>query len=185
MHDDISQVLLLNTLSSAPDSGIVDVLHLRDLYEAKSCHVVIQSFSFRNGQAHLMDDGINLSVAFNLVFSLEINGSVCWRALFNADRLVNGQIFLLNVSQSVSVAGKADSHKLTFAILTSHIVQIVAHVVAKETDYLGCEIIAIEKVVLYEKIIGEDPVRENEAGFFCSFDRTSNNYHSYNIGQRA
>ena len=62
MHDDISQVLLLNALSATPDGSIVDVLHLRNLYESESSHVVIQSLGFSNGQAHLMDDRIDLGI---------------------------------------------------------------------------------------------------------------------------
>ena len=109
LHDDIPQILFLYALPSAPDGGIVDVLHLCNLYESKTGHVVIQSFSFRNGQAHLMDDGIDLGVILNLVLGLEVNRSVGRRAFFNTDRLINGKILLLDVPQGVSVAGKANS----------------------------------------------------------------------------
>ena len=71
MHDDISQVLLLNALSSSPHGRIIDVLHLRNLYETESGHVVVQRFSFRNGQTHLMDDGIDLGVILDLIYFLQ------------------------------------------------------------------------------------------------------------------
>ena len=109
LHDHIPQVLFLYALSATPDSGIVDILHLRDLYESKSGHVVIQSLGFSNSQSHLMDDGINLGVILDLVLCLEVNGSVGGRAFLDADRFVDGQILLLDVPQSVSVAGKTDS----------------------------------------------------------------------------
>ena len=38
MHNHIPQILLLNALSSTPDSRIVDILHLRDLNESESGH---------------------------------------------------------------------------------------------------------------------------------------------------
>ena len=60
-------MLLLNALSTTPDRRIIDVLHLCDLNETEPGHVVIQSFSFRNGQSHLMDDGIDLGVILNLI----------------------------------------------------------------------------------------------------------------------
>ena len=62
LHDDISQILFLYAFPSAPDGGIVDVLHLRNCYKAKTGHVVIQSLGFSNGQAHLMDDRIDLGI---------------------------------------------------------------------------------------------------------------------------
>ena len=88
MHDDISQILLLNALSSAPHGSIVDVLHLCDLYESKSGHVVIQRFSFRNGQTHLMDNRIDLGIVFDLILRLKVNRSISWRAFFDADGLI-------------------------------------------------------------------------------------------------
>ena len=124
MHDHIPQVLFLYTLSSAPDSRIIDVLHLCDLYEAKTGHVVVQSLGLSNGKAHLMDDGIDLDVVFDLILGLEVNGSVSRRALFDADSLIGRQILLFDVPQGVTVAGKADSQQLTFTILTSQIVQV-------------------------------------------------------------
>ena len=54
MHDHISLILLLYALSATPDSRVVDVLHLRDLYEAKSGHVVVQSLGLGDSQSHLM-----------------------------------------------------------------------------------------------------------------------------------
>jgi hypothetical protein len=112
LHDHISQVLFLYTLSSAPNSRVINVLHLRNLYESKSCHVVIQSFSFRNGQTHLMNNRIDLGIVLNLGLGLEVNGSIRWRAFFDTDGLERGQIFLLDVPQSVTVASKADSQQL-------------------------------------------------------------------------
>ena len=113
MHDHISQILLLNVLSSAPDGRIVDILHLGNLYEAKTCHVVVQRFFFYDGQAHLMDDGINLGVVLDLILGLEVNGSVGGRAFFDTDGLVAGKIFLLDIPQGVTVAGKADSQQMS------------------------------------------------------------------------
>ena len=136
-QEELASILLLNILSSAPNGRIVDLLHMRDLYKSKSCHVVVQGFFFNDGQMHLMDDGIDLGVVFDLVLCLKINRRISGRAFFDADRLIAGKILLLDVPQSVSVAGKADSHKLTFAILTSQIIQVVTHVVAKEADHLG------------------------------------------------
>ena len=124
MHDHISQILLLNALSSAPDSCIINVLHLCDGNESKSGHVVVQSLGLGNGKAHLMDDRIDLGVILNLILGLEVNRSVSRRALFDADRLIAGKILLLDVPQSVSVAGKADSQQLAFSILTSKVIQI-------------------------------------------------------------
>ena len=46
LHDDIPQILFLYALPSAPDGGIVDVLHLRNFYKAKTGYVVIQRFGF-------------------------------------------------------------------------------------------------------------------------------------------
>ena len=76
LHDYISQILLLYALSSAPHGGIVDVLHLRDLYEAKSGHVVVQGFGFGDGQTHLMNDRIDFGVVLDLILGLEVNRSV-------------------------------------------------------------------------------------------------------------
>ena len=109
MHDYIPLILFLYALSSAPDGRIIDILHLRDLYESEPGHVVIQSFSFRNGQSHLMNDGIDLGVVFNLVLGLKVDGSVSRRAFFDANRFVNGQLLLLDVPQSMTVAGESDS----------------------------------------------------------------------------
>ena len=109
LHDHIPQVLFLYALSATPDSGIVDILHLRDLYKTKSCHVVIQRFGFCNGQSHLMNDGIDLGVVLNLILGLKVNRRIGGRAFFDTDRLVNGQILLFDIPQSVSVAGKTDS----------------------------------------------------------------------------
>ena len=109
LHDYISQVLFLYALSATPDSRIIDILHLGNLYESKSCHVVIQRFGFGDGKAHLMDNRIDLGVIFDLVLSLKVNGSIGGRAFFDTDRLIAGKILLLNVPQSVTVAGKADS----------------------------------------------------------------------------
>ena len=73
LHDHIPQVLLLNTLSSSPDSRIIDVLHLRDRDKSQTCHVVVQSLFFCNSQPHLMDDRIDLGVILNLILGLEVN----------------------------------------------------------------------------------------------------------------
>ena len=135
----------MNALSSAPHGGIVDVLHLRDLYESKSSHVVIQGFFFYNGQAHLMDNRIHLGVVFDLILGFKVNGSIGWRAFFDTDGLIAGKILLLDVPQGVTVAGKADSQQLTFSVLTSQIVQIVTNVVAKEADHLGCQIVTVRE----------------------------------------
>ena len=99
----------MNALSATPDSSIVDVLHLRDLNESETGHVVIQSLGFRNGQAHLVDDRIDFGVVFDLVLSLEINRSISRRAFFDTDGLIAGKILLLNVPQSMTVTGKSDS----------------------------------------------------------------------------
>ena len=109
LHDYISQILLLYALSATPNCRVIDILHLRDLNESETCHVVVQSLFFCNGQAHLMDDRINLGVIFDLILGLEVNGSVSRRAFFDADGLISGKILLLDVPQGVSVAGKADS----------------------------------------------------------------------------
>ena len=109
MHDHISQILLLNALSTTPDSRIIDVLHLCNLYESKTGHVVIQSFGLGNSQLHLMNDRIDLGVILDLILCLKVNRSIDRRALFDADSLIGRQIFLLDVPQSVTVAGKADS----------------------------------------------------------------------------
>ena len=112
-----------------PDSCIIDVLHLCNRYESKTCHVVIQRFGFGNSQLHFAHDRIDLGIIFDLILSLEVNRSVGRRAFFDADGLIAGKIFFFDVSQSVTVAGKADSQQFTLAILTSQIVQIVANVV--------------------------------------------------------
>ena len=88
MHDHISQILFLYAFSSAPHGSIVDVLHLCDLNESKTGHVVIQSFSFRNGQAHLMNNRIDLGIVLNLGLGLEVNRSIRLRAFFDADGLI-------------------------------------------------------------------------------------------------
>ena len=111
MHDHISLILLLYALSPAPHGRVVDVLHLCN--ESKTGHVVIQGFGFRNGQAHLMDNRIDLGVVFDLVLCLKINRRIGGRAFFDADRLIAGKILLLDVPQSVSVAGKADSPQMS------------------------------------------------------------------------
>ena len=108
-HDHISQILFLYALSSSPDSRIIDVLYLRDFYEAKSSHVVVQSLGFSNGQTHLMNNRIDLGIVLNLILGLEVNGSIGRRAFFDTDGLIAGKILLLNVPQGVSVAGEADS----------------------------------------------------------------------------
>ena len=139
LHDHISQVLLLYALSATPDSSIVDVLHLRDLNESETGHVVVQSLSLGDSKAHLMNDRINFGVVFDLVLSLEINRSISWRAFFDTDGLIAGKILLLNVPQGVTVASKADSQQFTFTVLTSQIVQVVPDVVTEEADYFGSE----------------------------------------------
>ena len=73
LHDHIPKILFLYALSSSPDSRIIDVLHLRDLNESESGHVVIQGFFFYNGQTHLMNDRIDLGVILNLILGLEVN----------------------------------------------------------------------------------------------------------------
>ena len=93
LHDDISQILLLNALSTTPDSRIIDVLHLCNLYESKTCHVVIQRFGFGNSQLHFADDRIDLGIIFDLILSLEVNRSISRRAFFDADGLIAGKIF--------------------------------------------------------------------------------------------
>ena len=109
LHDYISLILLLYALSATPNSRIVDILHLRDLNESESGHVVIQGFFFYDGQAHLVDNGINLGVVFNLGFGLEVNRSIRWRAFFDTDGLIGRKILFLDVPQGVTVAGKTDS----------------------------------------------------------------------------
>ena len=145
LHDHISQVLLLYALSATPDSSIVDVLHLRDLYESKSGHVVVQSLSLGDSKAHLMNDRINFGVVFDLVLSLEINRSISWRAFFDTDGLIAGKILLFDIPQGVTVTGKADSQQLAFSILTSKVIQIVTDVVTEEADYLGSQIISVRE----------------------------------------
>ena len=88
LHDYISQILLLYALSATPNCRVIDILHLRDLNESETCHVVVQSLFFCNGQAHLMDNRIHLGVVFDLVLGLEVNGSISRRALFDADGLI-------------------------------------------------------------------------------------------------
>ena len=89
MHDDIPQILFLYALPSAPDGGIVDVLHLRNFYKAKTGHVVIQRFGFGNSQLHFADDRIDLGIIFDLILSLEVNRSVGRRAFFDTDGLIS------------------------------------------------------------------------------------------------
>ena len=145
LHDYISQILLLNALSATPNSRIVDILHLRDLYESEASHVVIQRFGFGDGQTHLMDDGIDLGVVFDFILGLEVNRSVGGRAFFDTDGFIAGKILLLDVPQGVTVTGKTDSQQLAFSILTSQIVQVVTNVVTKKADHLGCEIITVRE----------------------------------------
>ena len=145
LHDHISQVLLLYALSATPDSSIVDVLHLRDLNESETGHVVVQSLSLGDSKAHLMNDRINFGVVFDLVLSLEINRSISRRAFFDTDGLIAGNILLLNVPQGVSVAGKADSQQLTFTVLTSQVIQVVPDIVAKKADHFGCQIVTVRE----------------------------------------
>ena len=64
LHDHIPLILLLNALSPTPYSRIVDILHLCDLYESKSSHVVIQRLSLGDGKAHLTNNCIDLGVRF-------------------------------------------------------------------------------------------------------------------------
>ena len=113
MHDHISQILLLNALSSTPDGSIIYILHLRDLYESETGHVVIQGFFFYNGQAHLMDNGINLGVVFDLILGLNVNGSIGRRAFFDADGIKCGQILLFDVPERVTIAGEGDSPQMS------------------------------------------------------------------------
>ena len=73
LHDHIPKIIFLYALSSSPDSRIIDVLHLRDRDKSQTCHIVVQSLFFRNGQTHLMDDRIDLGVILNLILGLEVN----------------------------------------------------------------------------------------------------------------
>ena len=109
LHDDIPQILFLYALPSAPDGGIVDVLHLRNFYKAKTGHVVIQRFGFGNSHLHFADDRIDLGIIFDLLLCLKVNRSIDRRALFDADGFIARKILLFDVPQSVTVAGKADS----------------------------------------------------------------------------
>ena len=109
LHDYISQILLLYALSATPNCRVIDILHLRDLNESETCHVVVQSLFFCNGQAHLMDNRIHLGVVLDFVLCLKINRRIGGRAFFDADRLIRRQILFLNVPQGVTVAGEADS----------------------------------------------------------------------------
>ena len=75
--------------------------------------VIIQRFGFCNGQAHLVDDGIDLGVIFDLILCLEVNRSIRRRAFFDADGLKCGQILLFDVPERVTVADKADSPQVS------------------------------------------------------------------------
>ena len=60
-----------------------------------------------------MDDGIDLSVVFDLVLRHEVNGSVGGRAFFDTDGLIAGKILLFDIPQGVTVAGEADSPQMS------------------------------------------------------------------------
>ena len=90
LHNHISQILLLYALSATPDGSIIDILHLRNLYESESGHVVIQGFFFDDGQAHLVDNRIDLGVIFDLILGFKVNRSIGGRALFDTDVFERG-----------------------------------------------------------------------------------------------
>ena len=80
--------------------------------------LVVTLLGFRLGRTALCADGLTAIATFELVseqidhfyaLGLEVNRSIRRRAFFDTDGLERGQILFLDVPQSVSVAGKADS----------------------------------------------------------------------------